>query len=220
MFKFVHRGINYYQTGKKPELLILSGIHGDEYKIIDPVWKYLEKQRGKLPPYLFIPMMSPSAIFQKTRTNKFGHDLNRQFFNDSKDKEALNNMEIMGKFRYQLCLSFHEDLQLDKFYLYDTGKLPQNIWQKVKQSLSIINISLYTGIDDEDDPALGLYIRNGYYFYGNKNVAKNNGAVSDWLINNKVAGRVLVAEVPGRIEEKKKDKIVKIIFEKLVESLL
>lgn len=220
MIKFIHRGTNYFQTGKNPILLFLSGIHGDEFEVVNSVKNYLDKDKNKLPPFLFIPEMSPSAIAKKTRINQFGKDLNRQFFDDSKDKEALNNMEIMGKFRYQLCLSFHEDLHLDKFYLYDTGKFSQNIWQKFKQSLSTINISMYNGIDDEDDPVLGFLIRDGYYYYGDEDLTKNNRTVSDWLISNNIAGRVIVAEIPGRIEKKKKHKTVEIIFEKLVRSLL
>ena len=51
-------------------LLILSGMHGDEYEVIDCVKNYLAENTG-LPHYEYISEVSPSAVSRKTRRNAF-----------------------------------------------------------------------------------------------------------------------------------------------------
>jgi len=104
MKKYSANGITYWIKGKNPNLLISSGMHGDEYQVIDLVFKYLRKNYRELPDFLYIPHLSPSAVKKGTRKNKFGHDLNRSFLKRATDKEALTVKRILSKRKFTLFI--------------------------------------------------------------------------------------------------------------------
>ena len=106
----------------KPDykILLVAGIHGDEHEVIDCVARALARYQSQLPGAIFIPQMSPSACAARTRQNGEGVDLNRQFLSNTQSAEARAVVERLAGERFDLCLSFHEDLREDKFYFYDS----------------------------------------------------------------------------------------------------
>ena len=115
--------INYFQKGKSPKLLLMSGTHGDEYGVIQPLKNIIDKYSEKLPDFIFIPEFSPTAVKLKTRRNKFNHDVNRNFFENTDDPEAKTVMNIVANFNFKMGISFHEDIEYDSFYMYDSEKM-------------------------------------------------------------------------------------------------
>ena len=99
----------YYQTGENPRLLIHTGTHGDEYEVIDLVMEAVKKYEDYLPSFVFVPVVSPSAVAKRTRNNGRGIDMNREFYSDSDDKEVVANIEILENKEFDLFVSFHED---------------------------------------------------------------------------------------------------------------
>lgn len=206
-------GLPFMVKGEFPELLILSGTHGDEYEVIQSVLQYVDTHYDSLPDFLFIPEVSPTAVSQKTRRNAAGHDVNRHFFNDSKDSEASTVMSVVKKYSpFKLAISFHEDLEIGSFYFYDTGRLHAKDLTDVKKSVVSLDVPLFSGTDDPSDPALGNVVRNGYIStYGNNNPKK--GMFCMWALSQDVMPRSFVPEIPGMVDQDTKDALVALFFE-------
>src|SRR3989344_8617189 len=85
----------YFLKGSHPKLLIHSGTHGDEYEVIDLVEKYIRRYEAKLPDFIFVPKVSPSAVAAKTRKNSQNADINRTFSTNSIDPEVRENIKIL-----------------------------------------------------------------------------------------------------------------------------
>ncbi|MBF0611808.1 MAG: murein peptide amidase A [Magnetococcales bacterium] len=83
--------------GRKPlgKILLLGGIHGDEYASISIVFKWLktleEHHRG-LFEWRIYPLTNPDGLLRKdpTRTNAHGVDLNRNFATPNWEKESTH----------------------------------------------------------------------------------------------------------------------------------
>lgn len=115
---------------------------------------------------------------------------------------------------YDLTVSFHEDPEIEKFYLYDNGlgkqsKIIRRIFALVKKS----HIKLYTGYDDVGNE---FYIKNGYHKIkrGHK-----TPTLEEYISRRKKSKRVLTLEIPGLMPIKRKidlgKKILAIILEEM-----
>lgn len=213
----------YFIQGKNPSLLIVSGVHGDEFGVINSVRASIRRYLIRLPDFLFIPEMSPSAVLLGTRKNKEGLDLNRSFFDNSTSEEVRAIIEIIKNFHFNICFSFHEDLELAEFYLYDAfdknlegSKLLRQLQREIKS----LGVSLLNGVDDPDDPVLGDKFVGGYRFYpAEKRITNKFGFFSDWCFINRVIERYINPEIPGQLTQDKKDKLVDFIFRYLILNL-
>ena len=197
------------KKGNKTRWLIHTGTHGDEFEVIDLVKKYIEKNKSRLPDFLWIPEVSPSAVALKTRKNIRGLDVNRNFFDDCDDAEVESNLKIIKNKKFEIFISFHEDLTTDKFYLYDSEDFSKssalkNLYQKIAD----LGVEFYDGLDD---PNLGNIVKNGYVIEDSK-----DGQISVYIYKNKIANRVLIPEIPGKASPATKDKIVECLFEYLL----
>lgn len=213
----------YFIKGKEPSLLIVSGIHGDEFGVISSVRASIRRYLTSLPNFLFIPEMSSSAVLLGTRKNNEGLDLNRSFFDDSPNEEVRAIMEIVNNFHFDICFSFHEDLELAEFYLYDAfGKnlKGSGLLKNLQKGIKSLNINLLNGVDDPNDPTLGDTFVDGYHFYPVKKVFTNKfGFFSDWGFVNKVFKRYINPEIPGQLAQGKKNKVADLIFRYLILNL-
>lgn len=217
VFHYGKTRLTYYIHGSKPRILIQSGIHGDEFEVISSIEKILNKYLDKLPDFLFIPQSSPSAIRLKTRYNQEGIDLNRSFYDGIEDEEVRTNMELVKKYKFELCFSFHEDPQLTEFYLYDSGLFNNTkLLNELKSEIKSIGIGLFTGIDDDEDVTLGFKIEDGYLFSSAATSVSDKGFFTSWLINKGFAKHALVFEIPGRISQGLEDKLVGLLIRKLL----
>lgn len=209
-----------YLYGEKPELLILSGMHGDEYEVIGCVKEVVTKNIKRLPSFLYIPEVSPSAVGRRKRTNEEGLDINRIFFDDSKNVEVRLIFKILEGRRFHICLDFHEDPEFQDFYLYDAfGQDLEGtgILKKLKEDIRSLGLGLLNGIDDPDDPILGNVFKDGYkYFPPEKPYVNKDGRFEAWAFSKGNVKRFLNPEIPGKISLALKRKVVEIIFEDLV----
>lgn len=204
----------YFVKGENPKLLIHSGTHGDEFEVIDVVKKCVEKYEDKLPDFVFVPYVSPSAVSSKTRVNNNGSDLNRIFFSDSKDIEVQENIKVIKDYKFDLFVSFHEDPELPFYYIYDEGTNPNETANVVKhsQKMQSLGVNLLNGIDDPEDPTLGTEFVNGYKKFVVSKEFENNGMITSWAIINDIVGDTLVTEIPGKADLKIKELIVDTFF--------
>lgn len=201
------------------KLLITSGMHGDEYEVVDLVAEYLSKKSNNIPYHLYIQHLSPSAIVTKTRRNSQGNDLNRSFLKGTTDNEALKIMSVLQNQKFELALDFHEDPEHSEFYMYDSGKIEENELTDFKQTLRSYGIGLFTGIDDEGDPLLGFKFDEGYSSFLGVPHSEMAGTLWDYTLKQRITKRMLTLEIPGRESLENKAKIVKLIFENLLPKL-
>lgn len=208
-----HGNIPYVVRGSDPKLLILSGTHGDEYEVTEHVTAYLDSNQAKLPDYIYIPEASPSAVQLKTRRNKYGHDLNREFLDDPVDPEVIANMYIINPYLFDLCIAFHEDPDRSvSYYMYDSEVLTDAQLKAYRDGILSTGAKLYTGIDDPADKKLSLHVEKGYIstpIIGDR----ETGFSMRWLIEHKKARRVFNPEIPGRADQHLKKQLVAAVFQ-------
>lgn len=200
---------HYYRKGKHPSTLFVSGIHGDEYAVIESVIKAITKHENALPDFLYIPYASPSALAQKTRCNNEQKDLNRHFFDSTSCEEARALQHLLAPFRFNTCVTFHEDLRHRAFYLYDTLEEAKNLtWHALKQTLLQSGTELLNGLDDPEDPTLGNVSHDGYITIPKKYHEDHCGIFEMWVISRHIAQRAIIPEIPGHLDEKEKNLLV------------
>ena len=210
----------YLKKGRQPILLLISGTHGDEYGVIEPLKKIVEKYSDRLPDFIFIPDVSPSAIKLKTRRNKFGHDVNRKFFGDTDDIEAKSVMKIVAKHQFKLGISFHEDWEYDSFYIYDSEQMDSNMLNNFKTNIKKLGVGLYSGIDDIHDVELGSSVRDGYVVDPADLPKLAIGDFWHWSLVNGYVERLLYPEIPSALTIKNKLLLIDLIFKDLIFPLL
>ncbi|KKT73543.1 MAG: hypothetical protein UW68_C0007G0028 [Candidatus Collierbacteria bacterium GW2011_GWB1_44_6] len=208
----------YFISGSKPKLLIHSGTHGDEFEVIDHVQAAIQKYEKDLPPFIFVPRVSPTAVKNKSRVNTFGHDLNREFFTDSDDFEVQSNIKIIKDMKFDIFVSFHEDWEYPDYYVYDVGYSNRNdrLVLDHNQKLKEKGIGLYTGVDDPEDPDLGFEIVDGYIKMVHPANYHDDGTISAWALNRQIAENYYCLEIPGGAERQIKKFIVDSFFEDVI----
>ncbi|HLD92433.1 MAG TPA: succinylglutamate desuccinylase/aspartoacylase family protein [Patescibacteria group bacterium] len=208
----------YFVKGDNPTLLIHSGTHGDEYGVIDIVRKCVEKYEGRLPDFVFVPVVSPSAVKAKIRVNSNGFDLNRIFFSDSKEIEVIENIKALDGYKFNLMVSFHEDPVYEEYYVYESS-FESGESEKIKnlnQKLKGLGIKLLNGVDDPDDPSLGFEFVEGYRkFVVDKN-NKSDGYITHWALINAGVKTAFSVETPSKLSLEKKELIVDTFFKDLL----
>jgi hypothetical protein len=218
-------GHKYFLSDDNPTLLMASGTHGDENEIVplveEVVWKYLEQ----LPPFMFIPEISPSACELNTRKNKDGLDLNRSFTVPPPADEVKAMMDIWSNYKFGVFLTFHTDPKFTDFYLYDhykdTGHKKRRLdttesFALLKKDILSIGINMYNGIDDSEDPTLGYEVKDGYICWP-MSKRTNNHSMDYWLImDTGIVKQVINPEIPGKATLEEKSIIIESIIRRLI----
>ena len=209
---------HYFVSGENPKLLIHSGTHGDEYEVTDFVREALIKYEKILPAFVFVPCVSPSAMEHKTRKNKAGSDMNREFFSDSTDPEVQINIETIKDKDFELFVSFHEDPLETNYYLYDVGykKIKNEFVLKHNRLLKDRGVKLLNGVDDAEDPHLGYDFKEGYRKLIHPENYHDDGTISAWVLNRRIAKNYLLPEIPGKVSRKIKRYIVESFFSEVI----
>ena len=198
MIKKQQGSIEYFIKGDKPILLVLSGMHGDEYGVIEHVINFVEKHEQEFPDFVFIPHVSPSAVAQKTRKNELNHDINRCFFDPPMDEEVADTMAIIQQHHFSLSLNFHEDPDLKRtFYLYDTNQISAGDLSLLRNTIRATGALLHTGVDDPLDANLGLHVEEGYISTPYESMPKDAGFSWVWFDKHKLVDRSIDIEIPG-----------------------
>jgi len=200
-------------------LLIHSGTHGDESGVISPVREATINFVEKLPDFVFVPKVSPSAVRRRKRENANQRDLNRSFLKNTKEKEVLANMRIASRHKFDLCVSFHQDNEISKFYMYDSGRLDKNILNFFKRDLRKKRVDFFNGVDDPSDPTLNNKIKNGYISLARRRPIKD-GTFGNWALANRRIKRMIEVEVPGRVGKRAKNAIVQSFFRDVILKII
>ncbi|NCN45764.1 MAG: hypothetical protein COU63_02325 [Candidatus Pacebacteria bacterium CG10_big_fil_rev_8_21_14_0_10_36_11] len=208
--------ITYWQKGENPELLIHTGTHGDEWRVIEPTMEYIENHYKELPDFIYVAKVSPSAVEKKTRRNINNLDLNRQFLKNATEQEAIDNLLIINQFDFKTFLSIHEDVEYKDFYLYDNGEIENSKWQSFVEKLNDFNINVLNGIDDPKDPELGTEFVNGYFSTNKPGFKEAMGCLSEYVQLYKPGKRMLVPEIPTHSTNEQKKQIINLIFTDLL----
>lgn len=203
----------YYVGGAHPQLLIMAGMHGDEFETVKCAKRAVKKYLNKLPPFIFIPKASPSAMRQRTRFNQEKIDFNRHFFDDTQSNEVKIIMNIVKKYKFDLCVSFHEDPRQEEFYCYDCGE-NQNCFKikNFQQAARALGFKFFNGIDDHADPALGHQFIDGYIRIPQDRCLQDNGTFEHWAMRRGIIKRILTPEIPGKLPKNKKQQLVELFF--------
>ncbi len=215
---YYHQGLSYYLSGPNPKLLLGSGLHGNEYRVIPLLIKTILKIHNQLPQFLLIPQLSPSACQLKNRCNAQGIDVNRCFAdNQNTDQEVLAIKSLVQKFSpYKTVLTIHEDLEKSKAYLYAGTALAEDkkiqAWQK---NMQVKGINLLNGKDDPNDSALGVNFTNGVFTF-NPQTETFKETFETWASLQAGAEKNLTLEIPHLATEK----IRKYIIEQSILSLV
>lgn len=207
--------------GERPTLGLFSGIHGDEWQIIESAEKAIAQLNAQLPDFVFVPECSPTAVAQKTRLNGEGIDLNRSFTHYPTSAEALAILRVLQSHQFKLCVDFHEDIEHAGVYLYDTDDIEGSKTLTAFREQVTQIAPLYTGLDDERDPQLGGQVYKGYRVVRppKKDYQGNHiyeGFIDLWAMIEQRTQRWITLELPTRLTQQQKDQIVLIFFQTLV----
>lgn len=211
----------YYVQGENPRLLIQTGTHGDEYAVIEIVKKAIEKYENKLPDFVFVPEVSPSAVAKRTRNNWANRDMNRSFYANLDDPEVKANIEVLKGRHFDLFVSFHEDHEFDnEYYIYDVGsnKQENKLVLKHNQILKEGGITLMNRVDAPEDPELGFLFVDGYKKFEHKD--DTDHGIAGWILDSKIAEEYLMPEIPMKADRETKEMIVNTFFEEVIVKYL
>jgi hypothetical protein len=209
--------IEYFIQGDNPNLLIISGIHGDEFEVVESVRKSIEKNKDKLGDFVYIPIASPTAFEARNRQSACGLDMNRHFTNSCKCNEAQAIMQLLKSMKIKQCVSFHEDLEHPHFYMYDSDNMEgDECLARLRKDITELGVDLLNDVDDKDDEHLGFEFIDGYAGNIPDAEGKPIGSMETWLIKEKITDRVFCIEVPGSSSKDIKDKLVEKVLYNLV----
>ena len=199
---------------EKPELLVWSGVHGDEDESIPPLWLVLSEYQALLPAFLFIPAMSPSAIKAHTRRmfigEELGPDMNRSFdLNPAPRETQLVKDFLQQHGPFERILSVHEDEDLtDHTYVYFEGEpvLRQTL-QDWRDAVRLSGHQLHNGYDDPYDPTLAMWSSDGHIHHAHSD--ETTQMSESWAIANKRARQAITLEVPMQGSPETKYQLIK-----------
>jgi hypothetical protein len=217
-----HNQLEYYQKGDNPQLLITSGMHGDESETSHLLYNYVYENYQRLPEFLYIPFLSPSAVAATFRQNDYGHDLNRSFTDNITDPEALQITKLLGSCHFDLVVDFHEDKdRTSGFYMFDEVLAAKQIigYSKAQNNLHAVGLRMFNGVEDMEDPNLGFTITDGYIQLTLSQLNPNAGFMSYWLLTHQISDRVFTIELPKKAKPQAKSNIFPIILDLAVANL-
>lgn len=208
----------YFVHGANPCLLLHAGTHGDEHEVIDIVTNAIKKFESRLPDFIYVPHVSPSAVLHKTRHNGHGLDSNRIYLDGSDIHEVIWNQEVMMMSSFDLAVSFHEDPEYSTYYIYDEGGIvdKSELIHHHNAYLLKNSISLLTGPDDIHDKSINqAHFVDGYKKFEFKE-GIYMGDVLNWGMNKGIIKHALIPETPGCLSISEKTLIIDSFFEMVI----
>jgi predicted deacylase len=200
-------------------ILLISGIHGDELSGPHILFEFLQKieQCPELE-FEFLPFLNPSGFLKGTRENEDGKDLNRWFFDKPKKdepKECSLIKEFFDSESYDFLISFHEDPEIEDFYLYnDTNHEKDSpLIQSIFETVNSFGVEFYNGVDNDED---GMLSENGYI---GPSPTDGEATLEAYLLRNEKVKEALTIEIPGLLDLEKKIALGKAILETILKSM-
>lgn len=219
------------RIGCNPTIFFVSGIHGDEHEVIEPLRNLLNEKAVTQPAcfgsHARVLIAHPSAVETASRTVN-GIDLNRQFpmkvDPDYPQAKLLTESFLEHKHVHTL-FSFHEDPLEDRFYFYyqatkdDAGNMDlviKDLRDALISQVESLGIPLYDGVDDID---LGYWVDRGFCAVAADSVHDNT--FESWVVQKEIHGhpaiqREFLFEIPGTLPIEKKEQLTRVILDHFV----
>ena len=191
--------------GKRENILISAGVHGDEPAGPEAVLRFLERdntnilQRFK---FLILPCVNPYGYAQNTRENSHSIDINRSFAESVVAEVASVKKAIQGQ-GFDFMVDFHEDSDSDGFYLYEGQHDEQWIGRKIVDRVAKIgkinrtvtesDIPLFDGVS-KIDPAWGDAGLAPYVLHFHSKHAIISETPTNWTIEHRVTAHLIVLD--------------------------
>ncbi len=112
--------IAWERNGDRPPFYLSAGIHGDEPA--GPLAALRLMEEGAFPVgrhCIICPALNPAGLVLKTRENRQGMDLNRDYIHLSCPETAAHAQWLLSRPVPGLFVSLHEDWETDGFYFYE-----------------------------------------------------------------------------------------------------
>ncbi|MCK9589732.1 MAG: M14 family metallocarboxypeptidase [Terrimicrobiaceae bacterium] len=111
---------------ERPSVYLSAGIHGDEAATTEALLGWVEKNPDVIRKFraLIFPCLNPWGLVNNCRLDPHGRDLNR-CFNKGRVPQIRAQIKILGRLRFDLALTLHEDFDAQGLYIYEvSGKRP------------------------------------------------------------------------------------------------
>jgi murein peptide amidase A len=112
--------IAWEREGEKPPIYLSAGIHGDEPA--GPLAALRLMEEGVFPMgrhCMICPALNPGGLVLRTRENRRGADLNRDYVHRSSPETAAHTRWLSSRPVPGLFVSLHEDWETHGFYFYE-----------------------------------------------------------------------------------------------------
>lgn len=139
-----------------PAMIIQAGVHGDESGGIEAALRLLETLAEGTSPLrkhrlIVIPCANPSGFADKTRVNRAGQDINRQFHAQmTQESSAIRRLLVLQS--AAVVVELHTDSHTPGFYLFELRKEGQSSLGQV-----ILETLTRRGYPVEEEPFFGGY---------------------------------------------------------------
>jgi predicted deacylase len=182
---------------KGPNLLIISGIHGDEPAGPFGILRYIEKINKEILKKVnltFIPLMNPTGFRKNNRDNKWDEKTNRNYEKDKKisreGKILKDNVKMYLDNGKDGVLSLHEDVDSKYCYIYMYNKAKSKDLGNILLNVDRMFFEQMTPAkSDKKDGQL----EKGIIW------DRHEGSFEDWL-NEQVIKEIATTETPGAVD--------------------
>ncbi|MDI6721043.1 MAG: M14 family metallocarboxypeptidase [Candidatus Aenigmarchaeota archaeon] len=200
--------ITAIEIGKGSKVLVATGIHGDEPAAPEALIRFIESKNA--PSFLrgfhvtIFPILNPIGFAKNTRKNG-KIDLNRHYGCRRLHKENRIVEEYVKSKKYDMMISLHEDVDMDSFYMYETGCFDaERFRDTITDDLRFLNLLRKRGFRINCDREIYGIINRG----GIKIVPKDKGRnLERYLWSRGIVKRVVCIESPGKTEFEKRVEI-------------
>lgn len=219
------------RVGVNPTAFFVSGIHGDEHEVIEPLRRQLDRKVKEDPHHFASHVRAleahPAALQDKVRAAR-GVDLNRQFvFKETPDHPQAKLLAdtLLEHEGIHTVFSFHEDPLERRFYVYnlmtrsDDGSMDaaiESLSTNLLSRVTAMDIPLYNGIDDID---LGYWVDHGFCAVASDAIHDNSFEM--WAVQNELHGhpsmqRAFLFEIPGMLPIAQKEELIRVILDEFI----
>ena len=210
------------RIGSGPKkVLITAGIHGDERAATEALARFIESTQT--PKFLeefsvtLLPLLNPAGFSRNIRKNG-SVDLNRHFGCDCSAKENQFVEKYLNGKSFDLMISLHEDVDMDSFYMYETGSFDA---RRLKHIIDD-DVSFLKNVEDAGVPLnmerkiYGVLNRGGI-----KIVSQLDGKnLEKYLWARDIVKRVVTTETPGKLDFEKRVDIQVLAIRHFLKSFL
>ncbi len=207
-------------NGRK-KVLVTAGIHGDEKAAPEAAVRFIEDKRT--PPFMkdfsltILPLMNPVGFSKDIRKNG-PIDMNRHFGCKKFHKENSMIENYMNGKKFDMMLSLHEDIDMESFYMYETGSFDANrLREIIADDVLFLRAVERRGVTiNQDKMIYGILNRGGI-----KIVSSQKGRnLEQYLWSRDIVKRVVCIETPGLIGFEKRVEIHTLALRHFMKSFL